>query len=129
MTPQTLRRKIAKLPEAAPITEQFEREIVRRKSRAQKAWYSSQKEHWLGWLREYDGPGFYDRQTWEVTAETVYNRVVNSAMTLWLGEACGCPKAQVEAAAKAASKAGNTMQAQSAAIRRIISWPEIEKRL
>ena len=24
-------------------------------------WYPNQKEHWLGWLREYDGPGAYDR--------------------------------------------------------------------
>ena len=25
-------------------------------------WYKTQKEHWLGWLREYHGPGCYGRQ-------------------------------------------------------------------
>lgn len=27
-----------------------------------RAWYDTQKEHWLGWLADYDGPGYYGRQ-------------------------------------------------------------------
>jgi hypothetical protein len=45
----------------------FEAAISARKDRKKikKAWYRTQKEHWLGWLREYNGPGYYSRQTCE----------------------------------------------------------------
>lgn len=26
-------------------------------------WYTTQKQHWLGWLSEYDGPGAYGRRS------------------------------------------------------------------
>ena len=67
--------------------------------------FGSQKQHWLGWLGEYDGPGYYGRKTWDVTAEQVYIRIVNPSMLLWLAEAAGVEKslvARVSAATLAA---------------------------
>jgi hypothetical protein len=50
-------------------------------------------------------------------------------MALWLGEALGIPKRQVAKAKRAALSASSSLPAQSAAIRRIIPWKEIEIRL
>jgi hypothetical protein len=125
MTPQRLRRKIAQLQESQSVTARFEAAIVGRKSRKRDPWYGSQKEHWLGWLKEYDGPGYYGRQSWGVSAEAVYNRVVNPSMVLWLGEAAGVSQRIVEAAAEAALAGKPSMAAQSGAIRRLIPWSMI----
>ncbi len=72
---------------------------------AATAGYENQREHWLGWLKDYNGPGYYVREDWEVDdARTVYNRVGNPAMVLWLGEASGIPTAIVKKAAAEAMK-------------------------
>ena len=91
----------------------------------------TQKEHWLGWLGAYNGPGAYGRQKWEknAPAEQIYNRAVNPAMVLWLGEAAGVPEATVKKAASAALKAGETLMSKAAAIRKVIPWSLIEERL
>lgn len=129
MTPQQLRARIRKLDEDQPLVARFEDAIRKRKSREKDVWYSSQKEHWLGWLNEYDGPGYYGRETWDVTAETVYNRVVNPAMVLWLGAAAGVPRARVLKAIEAALAAKPSMSSQSGAIRKVIPWSLIAQRI
>ena len=53
-------------------------------------WYRTQKEHWLGWLGEYHGPGAYGRApSEERDARFVYNHIVCPEMLLWLIEASG----------------------------------------
>ena len=104
----------------------FERKLAESTASLRKAWYSHQKEHWLGWLKEYDGPGYYGRKTWDVTAETVYNRVNNPAMVLWLGEAAGIPTAQVKRAVAVAWEAPANFSSQCGAIRRVVPWTDIE---
>jgi hypothetical protein len=40
-------------------------------------WYKTQKQHWLGWLKEYHGPGAYGRKTsQERDAIYDYNNIV-----------------------------------------------------
>lgn len=64
MTPKGLARKIARLQARPPITVSYERALAAtRVWSPERVWYTSQKEHWLGWLSEYDGPGAYDRKT------------------------------------------------------------------
>jgi hypothetical protein len=42
-----------------------------------KKWYTTQKQHWVGWLGEYQGPGFYGRRTGSRRdAEYAYNHIV-----------------------------------------------------
>jgi hypothetical protein len=127
MTTQQLRRRIHKMKADQPLVERFENAILKRKSRKKDPWYSSQKEHWLGWLKEYDGPGYYGRETWDVTAEAVYNRVVNPSMVLWLGAAAGVSRASVEEAIASALAAKPLMASQSAAIRKSIRWELIAR--
>ena len=40
-------------------------------------WYRSQKEHWLGWLSQYHGPGAYGRRGGDLDAKYAYNHIVN----------------------------------------------------
>ncbi len=92
-------------------------------------WYRTQKEHWLGWLSEYGGPGAYGRKTTtKRDARFAYNHVVNPAMLLWLIEAAGIKPELVSAARENASQ-GTSMMAQSGAIRKVVPWSEIEKAL
>jgi hypothetical protein len=89
-------------------------------------WYKTQKEHWLGWLREYDGPGAYNRKDkTERNARLVYNRIVEYRMLLWLLKAAGVQPKLVKDA-QAASKKGSTLQEKSAAIRKIVPWEIVE---
>ena len=99
MTPRTLRRHILKLREVQPITESLERALRRRDASGRPTWYRSQKEHWVGWLGEYDGPGFYGRRNWDRSAAFVYNHINCAPMVLWLAEALGIPKTVLRAAA------------------------------
>jgi hypothetical protein len=129
VTPEDLRRHILKLPVTAPLSEAFEAELSKTTESLRKAWYSDQREHWLGWLKEYDGPGYYGRADWDVDAKTVYNRVGNPAMVLWLGEAAGVSTKRLkEAAAKALDLRGSFPR-QCGAIREVIPWILIEEHL
>lgn len=129
MTKEQLRARIARLPGHAPRSDRFEKALAIRKDRREDPWYGSQKEHWLGWLKDYRGPGYYGRKTWDVVAEGVYNRVVNPAMLVWLADAAGVPAPDVTRAAKAALDGGSTMMQQSGSIRRVVPWRMIEERL
>lgn len=88
-------------------------------------WYKTQKEHWLGWLSEYDGPGAYGRRSDNKRdAEFAYNHIVEPKMLLRLIEAAGVRSDLVNAARRASTKAG-ALQAKSAAIRRHVPWEEL----
>lgn len=53
-------------------------------------WYWTQKEHWLGWLGAYYGPGYYNRKdSSRRDAEFAYNHIVEVKMLLWLATASG----------------------------------------
>lgn len=94
-----------------------------------RKWYRTQKEHWIGWLAQYDGPGAYGRRTDVVRdARYAYNHIVEPAMLLYLAKAAGIDRRRVCAARLAASATSTLMQA-SAAIRGEIGWDDIERAL
>jgi len=110
--PADLARKIKRLPADAPVI----REGV---------WYKTQKEHWLGWLSGYDGPGAYGRKVHaRRDARFVYNHIVCADMLFWLAKAAGV-NAQLVEAARDAAKQEVSLQSKSAAIRRNVPWSEI----
>lgn len=131
MTPKTLRTKIKSLNVSQPITSRFERELAIRHmwdyERESKK-YNDQRDHWLGWLSEYDGPGAYDRKGGENRdAKYSYNHIQCPPMQLWLGEAAGIPKAIVQSAMNEALKAKKTYASQCKAIRDVIPWESIKE--
>ena len=92
-------------------------------------WYKTQKEHWLGWLGEYHGPGAYGRApSEERDARFVYNHIVCPEMLLWLIEASGVSPSLVAAARRAAATGATPMQ-RSGAIRRCVPWTEVFRAL
>ncbi len=127
MSPRELASRIRKFPEAAPISDEFEAELKKiGMSDIDRRWYTTQKEHWLGWLSEYDGPGYYGRQSSDgKDAKYVYNHIMNPAMLLWFCEASGAPADKVKAAKDAALSAKRTYPSQSAAIRRLVKWEDV----
>jgi hypothetical protein len=131
MTPKALRTKINKLQIAAPVTESYGRALTVREIWSDKeVWYSSQKVHWMGWLAEYDGPGYYGRKSWNGrTAEFVYNHIGNPSMLLWLAEAAGIPKKDLLAAKRSALSGRRNRVSHCALIRKAIPWPVVEDRL
>lgn len=94
------------------------------------AWYRSQKEHWIGWLSEYDRPGAYRRETKVLRgASYAYNRIQCAPMLFWLSEALSAPEAQLDKAFDAVLKAPSKGASQCAALRRILPWHVVESRL
>ena len=129
MTPKALRSKISTLKVAAPLTESYSRVLIEREIWTDAGvWYSSQKEHWLGWLAEYDGPGAYGRKTHGGrTAEFVYNHINCPPMLLWLAEAAGVPKSKLLGAKRAALAGPAKRGSHCALIRRAIPWTVVEE--
>ena len=129
-SPKDLMRRISTLSARSPETDRFRRQwdALAGQHEQSDVWYAHQKEHWLGWLAEYDGPGAYDRVVRPRSAEYAYNHVVNPQMLVWLAEAAGIPKAVVRNAVKQAL-AQTSMSAMSGAIRRAIDWTQIAARL
>ena len=100
---------ISRLPEDRPV-------------RNPNKWYSTQKEHWVGWLLEYNGPGAYGRKTRNGRdAKFVYNHVVQPEMLVYLAWASGVSRAKVAAARKVLGTRQPLMR-QAASIRRLIPW-------
>jgi hypothetical protein len=121
MTSIELRRIISKLPDGETYTAKLEKAINLRNP------YRSQKEHWLGWLSEYNGPGYYGRANWDRNAEFIYNHLQSATMLLWLGEALGLSGAILKKASEAAMTARKNSSIQCAALRREIPWKRIEE--
>jgi len=90
-----------------------------------RKWYLTQKEHWIGWLSEYNGPGAYGRQAGvKRDARFAYNHVVQPEMLLYLADASGV-EPKLVAAAKRAFTNGTTLMQKSGAIRAIIPWETV----
>jgi hypothetical protein len=88
-----------------------------------RVWYLTQKEHWSGWLGQYNSRGAYGRIPGKNRdACFAYNHVVNPKLLLWLISAAGV-KPQLVRAARRASGSVKGMARQSGAIRRHVPWP------
>ena len=85
-------------------------------------WYKTQKEHWLGWLKYYRGPGAYARKGGKNReAEFAYNHIVNYQMLTWIIDAAGVDPRLVRKA-KSIIDNKKTMQANAGAVRKIVPW-------
>jgi len=127
MNAKALSKIVQSLPEHGSYSKNLE--ATKHLAINREPWYRSQKEHWLGWLKEYDGPGYYDRATHSgIEARTIYNRVQNSAMVLYLPEALGVSKALIKKAYENALKADAvSMSKQCGVIRKLIPWETVQK--
>jgi hypothetical protein len=86
--------------------------------------YPSQREHWLGWLSEYNGPGYYGRSRYDRDAQYCYEHIQDPGMLLWLAEALGMPKVTVQRAADLALAQAHR-NGWCKAVRSVIPWDVI----
>lgn len=93
-----------------------------------RIWYRTQKEHWLGWLGDYDGPGAYGRKNWNRDAKFAYNHVVCPDLLLYLIRAIPIEPELLAAGEKAAS-IGTSLMEKAGAIRKIVPREVIYKEL
>jgi hypothetical protein len=129
MTPRELRAHIRPLPEYMPRTCAMEKAIGVGAG-FDGAWYRSQKEHWLGWLAEYYGPGAYGRSEKSLrTAKYAYNHIQCAPMLFWLAEALGAQEHGLKTGFDEVVGISEKGAPQCAALRRCIPWSEIERAL
>jgi len=93
--------------------------------------YKNQKDHWLRWLGDYDGPGFYERKTHAGRdAKYVYNHIMCSPMLLYLPEALGVSTVLIKKAYDEVIKTNDPKMAkQCGIIRKTIPFELVEKEL
>lgn len=131
MNAKSLRKIIRNLPEHGFYSRKLGKHLKEGKSDrfSPTAKNQSQKEHWLRWLKDYDGPGYYIREVHSgITAKSIYNRVQNSAMVLYLPEAVGVSKKLIKEAFETALKTDLTsMGKQCGVIRKIIPWDVVQE--
>jgi len=91
--------------------------------------YTTQKDHWLGWLDPNSGTGTYPRRNAPGRgARYVYNHIVEPKRLLWLISAAGVRKELVQAAVRAA-ECVSSLASKSAAIRKNVPWSEVASKL
>lgn len=129
MDAKGLRAVIEKLPNHGEYSQKLE--AHKRLAINRIPWYKSQKEHWIGWLKEYDGPGFYNRKNQTGRdAKYIYNHIMCSPMVLYLPEALGVSQTLIKKAFNAVIKSGDPgMAKQCGMIRKILPFELVEPKL
>lgn len=129
MDAKKLRGVIQGLPEHGTFSRKLEAHPLLAINR--DPWYKSQKEHWLGWLKDYDGPGFYKRKTHAGRdAKYIYNHIMCSPMLLYLPEALGVSETLIKKAFEAVIQAMDPRMAkQCSIIRSIIPFSLVEEKI
>jgi hypothetical protein len=84
--------------------------------------HDSHRDHWIKWLREYDGPGYYNRKNANRDAAYIYSHVQSAGMVVYLGEAAGVSTNVVTHAFIVATTSPGNRSAVTAATRRIMPW-------
>lgn len=115
-----LRKTIARLPPRQPLTDAFECYPDTSSQR-----FSSQKEHLLGWLAGYDGPGAYNRKNPGKDARFFYTHFRCAPGLLWLAEALGEDPATLADGIEQVKAARPNPSSQCAAFRRVVPWERI----
>lgn len=90
-----------------------------------KVWYESQKEHWIGWLLDYQGGGAYGRKIHGCRdAKRVYNQLQCPDMLIYLAKESGVSPGLIRKASRAAGKGGSNarLAAKCGAVRDILPW-------
>ena len=87
--------------------------------------YHTQKAHWLGWLSKKPGAKYYRQDAPNRGAKFVYNHIMEPKMLLWLISASGVDNKLITNAQKDADSA-KTMASSCAAIRKVVSWEDLE---
>mgnify|MGYP000102446934 CR=1 FL=1 len=117
------------LPEKTPGYPLMD-EVLRLGPRYQRKWFSNQREHWLGWLEDYETAGAYGRKnTGDLRAKSIFNKIANPPMLYWLAEAVEVENGLLlDSFREVADNREKRSSALCAIIRKIIPFEAIEAR-
>lgn len=91
--------------------------------------YTTQKDHWLGWLDPSAGSGSYPRRTGNnVSAKTVYNRIGEPKMLWWLARAARVDQRLLDEA-NVAVDPQKPLSSQCAEFRNLVPWRTLAESL
>lgn len=110
---------IRRLPPVMPLSD-----------RLYKSGYDTHKDHWLGWLSEYNNSdgGYYGRSDTTIRdARTVYQRIGCGEMLIWLAEAAGESPVAIRMTINAIGDrdSGRTTHAQAKIVRSRHPWERL----
>lgn len=126
LRPKELRRRIKQLDADTPHHRALEAALQEGVGFG-GAWYSSQKEHWLGWLAGYGGQGAYGRLIDPARdARYVYNHIQCAPMLFWLIEALDAFEDRLDDVFRDVVDAPDRNASQCAALRKVVGWAELE---
>lgn len=95
----------------------------------ERLWYSTQKEHWLGWLKGYHTPSAYGRQVdTSRDAAYAYNHIMCPEMLIYLARQAKIPRNLLRQAVMI-SNSDLPLAAQVSQIRVLIPWSMIAEKL
>lgn len=122
---QEFREVLATLPAHLPLSDAFEKDFPQR----QGVWWSSQREHMLGWLQHQQsmGDGKFTRKAPNTSARLTYVRLNSGPAIVWIAEALGVDTETVKSAAAAAKTEPNPRK-HCGLLRKYLPWPLISER-
>ena len=91
--------------------------------------YTTFQQQWIGWLKDYDGPGYYGRKDGKRSARWVYQHLNNGKMIVWLNEAVGENPKTIEAAIEDMQRNGSSAQGQAKIARSHLPWDRVARLL
>jgi hypothetical protein len=118
---QTIEELLAKVRRLPAITPQASKLPLNHR-------YETFQEQWIGWLEQYDGPGYYGRADGKRDARWVYQHLNNGNMIVWLNEAAGESPSTVEATI-ADMQRFDVVQSQAKIARSHLPWERVAKLL
>lgn len=115
-------RVLSQLEPYLPISDEYEHT----KGQKSGVWWSTQKEHMVGWFSSQLtlGSGAYTRERTNSSARTTYNRLLSAGAFVWMAEALGEDPDIVRRAADAARNEPNARK-RPALLRRHLPWDRI----
>ncbi len=96
--------------------------IMPQSNRLSAGGYATHRDHWIGWLKEYNGPGYYNRSNWDRDARFVYQRLCNGHMIVWLSEAAGEDPALIKRTIRAMQRGEQSKQTKARIARSLLPW-------
>jgi len=130
MNRRTLLAHINKFDEKSSVLSAYKKACAEQGHVGKTVWYTSQKQHWQEWLKEYTGEGAYNRKNWDRDARFIYNHVNCPGMLLWLADASGVQKSLVTKAKNNALAVNDESKpTRCRNIRQVLSWEMVESAL
>jgi hypothetical protein len=121
-------KKLRKLNIETPQTQEYEDELRAISMHPTDTWYKDQGEHWEGWLKSYNGPGFYKRKNHKRKPSYIYNHIMCPPMILWLVETTGFDEKAIDETIKITLQQ-DKYQTQCKFIRKEFPWSDVEERI